>query len=861
MTHHRPHRPFRPSPPTAGSRILLALLAALLCALPAVPLAADAAFPDFTKEQKEKIAELDPELQKWLHEVQFLITEDELSAFLELEQDYQRKAFVQRFWRTRDEYPDTASNEFRDRWYELLDEVQRRFGSIDTEVAQLVLLNGEPSGILEVDNCSLLQELQIWFYEGSRQVQFDFFFVFYRYQRNGAWRLWRAADGIEQIAELFTAESDARRSVGSSRFFQDIELRCQDGDIIAAAIRWVLSQDLEYESLLVRMKKTPQGIDPEWVATFNSYSTEVEEGAKGLPAELAIEYPGRRQSRTLVQGLLSVPVSAAAKAELGEARSYNFVLNGEVLRGDELFDNFRYKFDLPAAEVRGEEIPMVFERYLRPGDYKLILKLEDINGQAFYRAERDLEVPSVDGAPPEPMDDETARILREANAAITSGDSTLEIVEPREEILTGYVRFDTLSTGEYDKVTFALDGDPVLTKRRPPYTVELDLGKVPRARNLSVTGYDAEGQEVARDEMLVNAGGSRFSIDLVEPRKGRSYTDSLRAEAQVQTPEGVEPERVEFFLNETKVATLYQEPWVQPMVAPKDEFLAYVRAVAYLPDGNSTEDLVFINAPDYQEEIDIQYVELYATVLDRNNRPVSGLTEEDFLPVEDGVEQEIARFEVVDNLPIHAGVLLDISGSMEDSLDEAQRAALQFYEQIVQPKDRASLMTFNDRPNLVVKFTNEVKDLAGGLAGLKAERGTALYDSLIFALYYFNGIKGQRALLVLSDGKDESSKFSFEEALDYARRAGVTVYTIALRDDAAHKKLSKIAEETGGRAFFVEEPSALAGVYEAIQQELRSRYLVAYQSNNTTGDEEFRTVELKVKEPGLEAKTLRGYYP
>ena len=110
------------------------------------------------------------------------------------------------------------------------------------------------------------------------------------------------------------------------------------------------------------------------------------------------------------------------------------------------------------------------------------------------------------------------------------------------------------------------------------------------------------------------------------------------------------------------------------------------------------------------------------------------------------------------------------------------------------------MITFNDRPNLAVKFTNDLDELAGGLAGLKAERGTALYDSLVFSLYYFNGIKGQRALLLLSDGKDEGSRFSFEETLEYARRAGVTIYTIGLGDDAAHKKLAKLAEETGGRA-------------------------------------------------------------
>ena len=82
-----------------------------------------------------------------------------------------------------------------------------------------------------------------------------------------------------------------------------------------------------------------------------------------------------------------------------------------------------------------------------------------------------------------------------------------------------------------------------------------------------------------------------------------------------------------------------------------------------------------------------------------------------------------------------------------------------------------------------MKFTNDVTPLAGGLAGLKAERGTALYDSLIFSLFYFNGVKGQRAVLLLSDGKDEGSRFSYEDALDYARRAGVAIYAIGLGEE------------------------------------------------------------------------------
>jgi Ca-activated chloride channel family protein len=171
------------------------------------------------------------------------------------------------------------------------------------------------------------------------------------------------------------------------------------------------------------------------------------------------------------------------------------------------------------------------------------------------------------------------------------------------------------------------------------------------------------------------------------------------------------------------------------------------------------------------------------------------------------------------------------------------------------------VITFNDRPYLAVKFTKDVNALASGLAGVKAERGTALYDTIVFTLFYFNGVKGQRAILLLSDGKDEGSRFGWEEALDYARRAGVAIYPIGLGPQVEKPKLKKLAEETGGRAFFLEDVSGLAPVYAAIEEELRSKYLIAYQSTNTSGSDGFRAVELKVAKPGVEAKTMRGYYP
>jgi VWFA-related protein len=135
----------------------------------------------------------------------------------------------------------------------------------------------------------------------------------------------------------------------------------------------------------------------------------------------------------------------------------------------------------------------------------------------------------------------------------------------------------------------------------------------------------------------------------------------------------------------------------------------------------------------------------------------------------------------------------------------------------------------------------------------------------VFALYQFQGMKGQRAVLVLTDGKDEDSRLDFDRTLEFARRAGVTVYPIGLaglaKQAGTRRELERIAEESGGRTVFVEQASELEAVYREIEQELRSRWLIAYQSSVTEGDQGFRRVEVKSAEPGVEIKTVAGYYP
>ncbi len=836
----------------ARAWLLPALVLLLAVLLAAAPLAAK-------KKDKGPGPEdaLPEKYRAWLEAVELIISEEEKDIFLELDEDYQREAFIERFWEVRDPYPRTARNEYREDWNQRVAMAREAFGTPNDERWRVLMLNGFPDGRVEHTCNPYLWPVEVWYYDGSDNLGFEFLLLFYQRWGNGNFRLWEPTFGLDDLmAERGVTLGDLTRKCG------------EKGEAVVTAINFMMSQgNLGTQVLLARVQQQPERPDKEWITSFSTYSTEVPEDAATFEAELLIDYPGRHQSRTVLQGAVGVQTAKLKLAELGGHRSYNLMLNGELLLDGKLHDSFRYRFDFPEQEVGGEILPLVFQRYLRPASYTLIVKVEDTNADSYYRSERQIEVPRLEEAPPPaPQDPETARILAEANAAISSGENTIKIVPLRGDWQLGLVRINTLTTGDaIAKARFLLDGEPILTKKNPPYSVELDLGQVPRSRVLRVEGFDAGGEEIANDEVMLNAGQHRFAVRLVEPRRGKTYRSSLRAQADVQVPEGELVERVEFFLNETLVATVYQPPYIQPIVLPESEPIAYVRAVAFTPDGSSTEDLVFVNAPADLEEVDVDFVELYTTVLDRQKRPVEGLTQADFSVREDDAPQELVRFDLVRDLPIHVAVMLDVSASMDEEIDQAQAAALAFFEQAVTPKDRATIVTFNDHPQLATKFTNDIDALAGGLAGLTAERGTALYDSLIFTLYYFNGIKGQRAILLLSDGKDENSKFEFDDALEYAHRAGVAIYAIGLslkgKDIEVKRKLSRIAEETGGRSFYIQEASELPAIYAAIQRELRSRYLLAYQSNNTSGSQRFRTIEVELSQSGLEAKTLRGYYP
>jgi VWFA-related protein len=794
------------------------------------------------------VAQLAPRFRDWLETAAPFITEAERAAFLALSRDYQRDAFIDRFWRERDPYPQTPRNELRERFDERVNSVRATWGDFDDDRSRILLIHGPPAHTIQIKCTATLIPAEIWSYAGSDQVDFPFLLVFVKSRWDGPARVFDPRAGLLSPGLLDRAKE------------------CVNGQLLRGALAYIDQEGDRYDAVLARVLSKPRPRNEEWLASFTAFSTDLLADAAPLPAELSLAFPGRHDSRTVVQGMLTVPSSAVTVSEYAGYRSADFQLVGEVLSDGHLFESFRYKFGFPAPDLPAGGVPLAFQRYLRPGDYTLIVRLEDLASHRMFRGEREVTVPRVDELLPArpPTDSDTARIFAEATAAIGNGETTVKIVPPTGGILSGRVRFDTLAVGaNIERVAFYLDGRYAMTKTRPPYDVELDLGEFPRLHTLRVEALDAAGAEVARDEKLLNAGGNRFAVRLTEPRRGKRYEESLEAHAEVEVPEGQEVQRVEFFLDDRRVATLYQPPFAQAIALPAGDEVTYVRATAYLADGSSAEDLVYVNAPPNLEQLDVQFVELYTTVTDARGRPVEGLTRADFKVAEDGVAQTIHRFDLVRNLPIHVGILLDNSASMHGSLEAVRRAALSFLQLAVTPRDQAAVITFNKFPHLAVKLTNNLQSLGGGLAGLTAEGETALYDSVIFSLYYLAGIRGQRALLVLSDGEDEASRFGFDGTLEYARRAGVTIYTIGLNlaSGDAKRKLARLADETGGKSFLLGDAAGLDEIYRSIQQELRSQYLIAYQSTNTSGGDDFRNVQLTVDRPGVKVKTISGYYP
>ncbi len=268
----------------------------------------------------------------------------------------------------------------------------------------------------------------------------------------------------------------------------------------------------------------------------------------------------------------------------------------------------------------------------------------------------------------------------------------------------------------------------------------------------------------------------------------------------------------------------------------------------------------------------VNEVNVIFTVTDKHGHFVKNLTQKDFRVIDDNKPAaSILAFSSETNLPLRVGLLIDASNSVRDRFRFEQEAAIEFLNSIIRPRsDRAFVIGFDTTAEVTQDFTDSPELLSKGVRMLRPGGGTAMFDAIYYACrdkLMKTPTTGpvRRAIILLSDGEDNQSRVTREEAIEMAQRAEVIVYTIStnvsglkLRGD---KVLERIADATGGRAFFPFKIQDVANAFSEIQDELRSQYLLAYKPADLKSDGRYRSIDIIAENhKSLRVRARKGYF-
>lgn len=290
-----------------------------------------------------------------------------------------------------------------------------------------------------------------------------------------------------------------------------------------------------------------------------------------------------------------------------------------------------------------------------------------------------------------------------------------------------------------------------------------------------------------------------------------------------------------------------------------------IRAVAYHREGVTVSDTVILKKVVLNYTVEVNRVILFASAHEKggDHRPAVNLKKEDLVLEEDGVRQKLIDF-YIEKRPMTLAMILDSSGSMQPAMDKVHVAAGRFVDNLG-GDDRALVIDFDEKVYLLQDLTSDKDLLRKAITSTNALGGTALYDALYASFRRLRGIDGRKAIILLTDGDDTSSKFSFKRILDEAKVSDMIIYPVGMGttflDVDLRRILKTLSEETGGRAYFPSKVEELQDVYQEIADELKSQYYITYEPTNTVWDGRWRKIRLDGA-PGrdLDIRTRSGYY-
>jgi VWFA-related protein len=320
-----------------------------------------------------------------------------------------------------------------------------------------------------------------------------------------------------------------------------------------------------------------------------------------------------------------------------------------------------------------------------------------------------------------------------------------------------------------------------------------------------------------------------------------------------------------FCLAALLAATLLPARAQSSFASPSPSFSSEGGVPAAVPSANNPDDPV-LTIKKRVDEVNVLFI-----ATDKHGKFVRNLGQTDFSILDDHKPPEsIINFQRQTELPLQLGLLVDVSGSVHSRFDFEQQAATGFLEHVLRPGfDKAFVEGFNQRQQLAQDFTDKVSLLSTAVARLQNGGGTALYDAIYRAcrdklLKETSEKPTRKALIILSDGEDNQSEVSEAQAIGMAEKAGVLIYAISTDDSGlvlrGDNVLSQLAEATGGRAFYPFKMKDITRSFSAIEDELRSQYIVSYKPSNFSADGHYRYIQITAKNKDVQVRARRGYY-
>jgi Ca-activated chloride channel family protein len=444
------------------------------------------------------------------------------------------------------------------------------------------------------------------------------------------------------------------------------------------------------------------------------------------------------------------------------------------------------------------------------------------------------------------------------------GAQTVRILEKPSGLVSGTLHVPVVATPPVEKLALFINGAQWTEAKGQVMTAQVNVGHYIRRLRMRAVGYDAQGNIVGEDEMVVNDPRPPFRVKLQGPSQWPE-SGNVELHANVLRPAEIHIGAVDFYVGEEKVATAAAAPYNATVDASKFPGAVYARVVARSSRGEEANDVFFFGDRAHAST-DVTVQQIPVSVADGK----TPLRADQVTLFDNGDPRRIESLVASSDQPLNVILLIDYSESMLEELPVVKTAAKQFARALLRPQDRLAVAGFNQKTFWLTGYTNDWNEVAQVVDRVQPIGETHLYDSVVEMLYQIQKVPGRHALVVLTDGVDQGSRFKLDHLVHYARYAGVPVYPVVKNKRLSKwmklgvgrvqaRRLDRVADDTGATYFIIQNERELERVYTRIAQELRQQYLIVFHSEAGVPDQ-WRSLRI-VSTGGHSLRIPRGYFP